>query len=99
MTPEQFQQFLQSTFRCYRELVKKGASLYVCHSSSMQREFQDAMESAGFEVRCPIIWGKTAFAGGFGRYNFQHEPIFYSHVAGEKDAWYGDKSQSTLWEE
>jgi DNA modification methylase len=26
-------------------------------------------------------------------------PIFYCHVAGQKDPWYGDKSQSTLWEE
>ena len=25
--------------------------------------------------------------------------MFYAHVAGEKDPWYGDKSQSTLWEE
>jgi DNA modification methylase len=99
MTPEQFQQFLQSTFRSYRAVVKQGASLYVCHSSSMQREFQNAMETAGFEVRCQIIWAKNTFAWGFGRYKFQHEPIFYSHVAGEKDAWYGDKSQSTLWEE
>jgi DNA modification methylase len=99
MRPEQFQQFLESTFRSYRSVVKTGASLYVCHSSSMQREFQDAMETAGFEVRCQIIWAKNTFAWGFGRYKFQHEPIFYSHVAGEKDSWYGDKSQSTLWEE
>src|SRR5262249_28007056 len=46
-----------------------------------------------------IIWAKNTFAWGFGRYKFQHEPIFYCHVAGEKDPWYGDKSQSTLWEE
>jgi DNA modification methylase len=25
--------------------------------------------------------------------------MFYAHVAKEKDPWYGDKSQSTLWEE
>ena len=25
--------------------------------------------------------------------------MFYCHVAGEKDPWYGDKSQSTLWQE
>jgi DNA modification methylase len=99
MTQEQFQQFLLATFRSYRTMVKTGASLYVCHSSSMQREFQDAMETAGFEVRCQIIWAKNTFAWGFGRYKFQHEPIFYAHVDGEKDAWYGDKSQSTLWEE
>jgi DNA methylase len=42
---------------------------------------------------------KNTFAWGFGRYKFQHEPIFYAHLAGQKDAWYGDKSQSTLWQE
>jgi DNA modification methylase len=99
MTAEQFQRFLLSTFSSYRRLVKPGASMYVCHSSSWQREFQNAMEIAGFEARCQIIWAKNTFAWGFGRYKFQHEPIFYSHVAGQKDAWYGDKSQSTLWQE
>jgi DNA modification methylase len=79
--------------------VKTGASVYICHSSSYQREFQNALEDAGFEVRCQIIWSKNTFAWGFGRYKFQHEPIFYGHVAGQKDPWYGDKSQSTLWQE
>jgi DNA modification methylase len=73
--------------------------MYVCHSSSWQREFQNALEAAGFEVRCQIIWAKNTFAWGFGRYKFQHEPIFYCHVARQSDAWYGDKSQSTLWQE
>ena len=94
-----FQQFLVAAFRSYRGVAKLGASLYVCHPSSWQREFQNALESAGFHVRCQIIWGKNTFAWGFGRYKFQHEPIFYCHVAGQSDAWYGDKSQSTLWQE
>ncbi len=99
MTPAQFQQFLAASFANYRQIVKADASLYICHSSSWQREFQNAMEAAGFEVRCQLIWAKNTFAWGFGRYKFQHEPIFYAHVAGRKDAWYGNKSQSTLWEE
>jgi hypothetical protein len=99
MSPEQFRRFLEETFQSYRRVVKNGASLYVCHSSSWQREFQNALEGAGFEVRCQIIWAKNTFAWGFGRYKFQHEPLFYSHVAGQKDPWYGDKAQSTLWEE
>jgi DNA modification methylase len=99
MSREQFQCFLGQSFRCYRGLVKPGVSLYVCHSSSWQREFQNALEEAGFEIRCQIIWAKNTFAWGCGRYKFQHEPIFYCHVGGEKDSWYGDKSQSTLWEE
>jgi DNA modification methylase len=99
MPAEQFREFLAKTFLSYRQFVKPGASMYVCHSSSWQREFQNAIEAAGFQVRCQIIWAKNTFAWGFGRYKFRHEPIFYSHVAGQKDAWYGDKSQSTLWEE
>jgi DNA modification methylase len=99
MSDGEFKQFLEAAFRCCRSLVKPGASLYVCHSSSWQREFQNALEAAGFEVRCQIIWAKQTFAWGFGRYKFQHEPIFYCHVAGQKDSWFGDKSQSTLWEE
>ena len=94
-----FKLFLEAAFRSFRTLVKPGASMYLCHSSSWQREFQNALETAGFEVRCQIIWAKNTFAWGFGRYKFQHEPIFYTHVAGEKDPWYGDKSQSTLWQE
>jgi len=58
-----------------------------------------ALEAAGFEVRCQIIWAKNTFAWGFGRYKFQHEPIFYAHVAGQSDSWYGDRSQSTVWAE
>jgi DNA modification methylase len=99
MTDEQFCEFLATTFGNYRRIVKPGASLYVCHPSSWQREFQNALEAAGIEVRCQIIWAKNTFAWGFGRYKFRHEPIFYAHVAGQSDAWYGDKSQSTLWEE
>jgi DNA modification methylase len=99
MSYPDFKKFLEASFRSYRALVKSGASMYVCHSSSWQREFQNALEAAGFEVRCQLIWAKNTFAWGFGRYKFRHEPIFYAHVAGEKDPWYGDKTQSTLWEE
>jgi len=99
MSDVDFRHFLQATFRSYRNAMKPGASIYVCHSSSWQREFQNALEGAGFEIRCQIIWAKNTFAWGFGRYKFQHEPIFYAHVAEQKDCWYGDKTQSTLWEE
>jgi DNA modification methylase len=47
----------------------------------------------------PDHWAKNTFAWGFGRYKFQHEPIFYCYVSGQSDSWYGDKSQSTLRQE
>ena len=48
MSDAEFKRFLESAFRSCRAAVKPGASLYVCHSSSWQREFQNALESAGF---------------------------------------------------
>jgi DNA modification methylase len=99
MSRTEFEKFLKDSFHSYRSIVKPSASMYVCHSSSWQREFQSAIEEAGFAVRCQLVWAKSTFAWGFGRYKFQHEPIFYCHVEGQKDPWFGDKSQSTLWEE
>lgn len=94
----EFRKFLLATFMQYRAAMKKSASIYVCHGSSLQREFENAMVRAGFEVRQQIIWAKSHFAWGRSRYKFQHEPIFYAHVAGESDKWYGDQAQSTLWQ-
>jgi DNA modification methylase len=99
MSAEKFVVFLTDSFRNLRAAVKSGAALYICHPSSWQREFQNALEAAGFAVRTQIIWAKNTFAFGWGRYKFQHEPIWYGHVAGQTDPWYGDRSQSTLWEE
>jgi DNA modification methylase len=99
MTDEDFRRFLASAFSNYRSAIKPGASVYLCHAFTVQRDFQNAIEAAGFDVRCQLIWAKNTFAWGFARYKFQHEPIFYCHLAGQKDAWYGDRSQSTLWQE
>jgi DNA modification methylase len=62
MSDTDFKHFLEAVFRSCRSAIKLGASMYVCHSSSWQREFQDALEVAGFEVRCQIIWAKNTFA-------------------------------------
>lgn len=99
MTPEQFSQFLFFAFEGYHLACKEGASLYVCTPDMYRREFQNAIENAGFEVRNWIVWAKNTFAWGFGRYKWQHEPIAYAHVKGQTDPWYGDKRQSTLWQE
>ena len=99
MKIEEYADFLAGAFGCVSRFMKPEASIYVCHASAYQREVQTTLESAGFEVRTQIIWAKNTFGWGFGRYKFQHEPIFYGHIKGRSDAWYGDKSQSTLWEE
>jgi DNA modification methylase len=98
MSFEDYFRFLCEVFQRYREAIKAGASLYVCHADAWQKETELALNAAGIEMRCQIIWAKNTFGWGFGRYKFQHEPMFYAHVKGQSDAWYGDKTQSTLWQ-
>ncbi len=99
LSPADFEKFLCDAFASYRIAIKDGASLYVCHPDWFQREFQNALEATGFVVRTTIVWAKNTFGWGYSRYKFQHEGILYAYVSGEKDNWYGDKSQSTLWQE
>jgi DNA modification methylase len=97
MSEDEYIKFLSDTFGNYKNSVKRGGSLYVCHAFAWQMVTQQALKDHEIEVRNQIIWGKNTFAWGFGRYKFQHEPIFYCHIKGKSDNWYGDKSQSTLW--
>ncbi|MBF0395758.1 MAG: site-specific DNA-methyltransferase [Desulfobacterales bacterium] len=99
MSADDYMKFLIAIFTNYRLAVKDNASLYICHASLWQKDTEIAMNKAGIDVRTQIIWAKNTFAWGFGRYKFQHEPIFYSHIKEKSDEWYGDKTQSTLWEE
>jgi DNA modification methylase len=99
MPEEQYIAFMDAFFARFREAVKTDASLYICHASQWQLETELSLRRAGFEVRNPIIWAKNCGAFGFARYKFQHEPIFYCHIAGESDNWYGDLTQTTVWHE
>jgi DNA modification methylase len=99
MSDEEYIAFMDAFFARFRESVKNTASLYICHASAWQMETELALRRAGFEVRNPIIWAKNCGAFGFARYKFQHEPIFYAHVKGQSDAWYGDLTQTTVWQE
>jgi DNA modification methylase len=94
---EKVQQFLIALSSQYRRLVKPTASLYICHPAVWQREFQNALENTGFAIACQIVWVWQSFAPGGERYQQQHTPIFYAHVAGQMDAWYGDGRQSSVW--
>ena len=99
MSDADFKQVPEAAFRSCRIVVKPGASMYVCHSSSWQREFQNALEAAGFEVRCQIIWAKTLSRGASADTSSSMSRSSTAMSPEQKDPWYGDKSQSTLWEE
>jgi DNA modification methylase len=74
-----------------------GNVAYVWHADRFASAVQASVESAGFEIRCQIIWAKTSFAISRGHYNWQHEPCWYAVRKGETGHWHGSKSETTLW--
>ena len=98
MTREEFQAILRKILVNCERIVKPVAPLYIGHSWSRQQGLLTALEAAGFAVDSQLIWVRDTLEPTGGRYRLQHQPVFYAHVAGRTERWYGDGTQSTLWE-
>ncbi|MBY7736734.1 site-specific DNA-methyltransferase [Paenibacillus sp. P2(2022)] len=97
MPAEDFAGFLFAVFSNYAVVMQPTAAIYVFHPSSYQREFEDAMNAASIVVRTQCVWVKNAATFGWAQYRFKHEPVFYAHMKGKSPAWYGDRTQTTVW--
>ncbi|VUG07065.1 Modification methylase RsrI [Paenibacillus polymyxa] len=97
MPAEDFAGFLHAVFANYAVIMHPTAAIYVFHPSSYQREFEDAMNAAGIVSRTQCVWVKNAATFGWAQYRFKHEPVFYAHMKGKAPAWYGDRTQTTVW--
>ncbi len=99
MPEADFRKMLIAWFENYRRVLKADGALYTCYASRTHREFEDALNVSGFEVRNQIIWVKKVASMGWGDYRWKHEPILYCHQKGSKLNFYGDRKQYTEWSE
>ncbi|REC31334.1 DNA modification methylase [Enterococcus pseudoavium] len=99
MSDSDFDDFLSAVFNNYSASMNPSAAIYVFHGSSYQREFENAMNAAGIVVRSQCIWVKNNATFGWSQYRWQHEPVFYAFKKGVTPAWYGDRKQSTVWQD
>lgn len=75
-----------------------GDVAYVWHADRHASVVQRSIESAGFEIRCQLIWAKSNFPISRGHYHWRHEPCWYAVRVGKTGNWHGDRKQTTLWE-
>lgn len=76
---------------------KEGASIYICYPWATQKEFTEAIQMNGLKIKNCIIWDKKVFGlNGFKGYRPQYEMIYF--CCKEDFEWYGDKSQSNIWQ-
>ena len=76
---------------------KEGASIYICYPWATQKEFTEAIQMNDLKIKNCIIWDKKVFGlNGFKGYRPQYEMIYF--CCKEDFEWYGDKSQSNIWQ-
>lgn len=96
MSQNQFEIFLDDIFKRYSEITSEKAGVYVFHSTSTQREFQNMLEKNGFEIKNQLIWNKPMAALGWGDYRWKHEPFFYCTKKWKSANFYGDRTHATV---
>lgn len=94
----QFEEFLTSAFKPMAEFLKEGRGFYIFHASRSQREFENALNNAGLQVRQQLIWNKNSFTLGRQDYQWKHEPILYGWKDGDRHYFINDRTQATVYE-
>jgi len=97
MEREAFITFLSEAFGVLDKALKPGGAIYICHADSQGLVFRQVFEAMAWNFASCIIWVKNNFSIGRSDYHWQHEPILYGWKQGASHQWYGDRSQTTVW--
>ena len=74
---EGFIEFLKIAFENMTEQLKAGGSFYIWYAPTQSKNFQEAAERAGLNIRQFLIWNKNTFILGRQDYQWKHEPCLY----------------------
>ena len=73
--------------------------MYVWHAGVYAAEVAAGILATGFQIRAQIIWRKQPLCVSRGAYHWQHEPcLVCCRGRGQPAHWYGDRTQSTVWD-
>lgn len=92
---DELTKFLQAAFECMARATIEKAAVYVFHASINQRQFEEALNKAGFRVKQQLIWNKGMILSR-SDYHWAHEPLFYAVKQGKNCEWYGDRTGRTM---
>lgn len=98
-------ELLAAAFAAALGVLRKGAPVYVAHADTERLTFEQAMRTAGFDVRQNLVWVKNTMAVGRSDYHYRHEAILYGFAPGGEGRlgrggprWWGDNAQTSVFE-
>jgi DNA modification methylase len=95
------QAFLESMIRAAIPHLTGNPAFYLWHPMLTQGTFFAAAAAAAADILIhrQIIWVKPHMVlTRSGMYHWKHELCFYGWIRGKPCEWYGDKSQTSVWE-
>jgi DNA modification methylase len=79
--------------------LRAGGAYYLFSpSGDMLPAFLEGLSDAGLPMRQILIWVKDVFVMGRQDYHWRHEAILYGWREGGAHAFYGGRTQDTVWE-
>jgi DNA modification methylase len=93
----QLASLLTAAFKSAATHVEDKAGWYVWHASATREDFSHALRDTGLVENGYIIWAKPGMVLGWSDYRWAHEPCFYAARQGVKPAFYGDRTDTTIW--
>ncbi len=88
---------LKDSFSIMAKFAQPAAAFYIFHAALNQKIFEQALHDAGIRVKQQIIWVKHHVLG-HSDYHWKHEPCFYGCFADRSCRFYGDRTNTTVWE-
>lgn len=98
MAADTFQEFLTDAFKNMAEALRPGGAFYIWHASRTQRQFENALNINGLEVRQQLIWNKNTMVLGRQDYQWKHEPCFYGWKEGAPHYFIDNRALCTVQE-
>ena len=99
MANDDFQIFLNDTFRVMKEALRAGGAFYIFHSDTQRYRFSHALLVNELQERQNLIWIKSSFTLGRQDYQWKHEPALYGWKEGAAHYFVNDHTQSTVIED
>lgn len=96
---EGFIEFLKAAFENMRDQLKAGGSFYIWYASTQSKNFLEAAERAGLNIRQTLIWNKNTFSLGRQDYQWKHEPCLYGWKDGAAHYFVNTRNLATVIED
>ena len=99
--PDELKSFWVAALTGIQTFMKDNGSYYVCSPQGsemmMMMMMMIALKECGFQLKQTLIWAKNTLIMGHSDYQYQHEVIFYGWKEGFTHKFYGDRTQTSVW--